>query len=263
MAGKSPPSGGSGNKRRGADGSRQSARERSAALQAEQKREERRRTFLVQGGVVVAVVLVVVIATVAVLISRDDDAAGGDAPAGFNAAGGVEVGDADAAVTLTLVEDFACPHCKQFEESNASLFEGYQSGSDVLVEYRPIAFLDRVSTDDYSSRALNAAACVVADDPDSWSSIHRLLFANQPAEGGPGLSDDQLVDLAVEAGADEASVSTCIEDGTYDGWVESTTESTMDEPFFSGTPTVLVDGEKVEDVSADGIEAAVQNALGQ
>ena len=205
---------------------KQQARARAAALRAEQQRKERRRSLAIQGVVVAVVGLIVVGVTVGVLKQRDEKAASESAPTGFDASGAVVVGAASAPVKVTLVEDFACPHCQAFESANKDLFESYADGEDVSLEYRPIAFLDRASTDEYSSRALNAAACVVADDPANWSSIHQLLYANQPAEGGSGLTDDQLTDLAVQAGADESPVATCIEDRSYDGWVQATTSRT-------------------------------------
>ena len=240
---------------------KQQSRDRAAAVIAEQKKKERRRSLLIQAGVVAVVALIVIGTTVAILGSRDDQAESVGPPAGFNDNGGIVLGDATAPVTLTVVEDFACPHCQAFEEANADLLDSFIGGSEVKVEFRPIAFLDQVSTDEFSSRALNATACVVEDEAANFAQMHRLLYANQPAEGGPGLTDDQLIDLAVQAGAEETTVSTCITGRAHDNWVEATTNRTTDEQWFSGTPTVLVNGALVEDLSADGIQAAVDAAL--
>ncbi|CAN5153144.1 MAG: DsbA family protein [Nocardioides sp.] len=240
---------------------KQHSRDRAAAIVAERKRKDRRRSLLIQAGVVAVVAIIVIGTTIAILQKRDDQAALASPPTGFNDDGGVVLGDSTAPVTLTLVEDFACPHCQAFEDANADLLDSFIDGSEVRVEFRPIAFLDQVSTDEFSSRALNATACVVEDDAANFADMHRLLFANQPAEGGPGLTDDQLIDLAVQAGADQAAVTTCITDRAEDDWVEATTNRTTDEDWFSGTPTVLVDGTVVEDLSADGIQAAVDAAL--
>ena len=64
-----------------------------------------------------------------------------------------------------------------------------------------MAFLDRASTTNYSSRALDAAAAVVDTAPGSFQAFHDLLYANQPEEGSAGLTDAQLLDYAVQAGA--------------------------------------------------------------
>lgn len=239
---------------------KQQARERATALRAEQKRRERRRSLAIQGGVVAVAALIVIGTTIAILQQKDQQAAGERPPAGFSADGTIFAGSSSAPVTVTLIEDFACPRCKEFEATNKELFDTYVGGDDVRLEYRPIAFLDRVSTDEYSSRALNAAACAVADDPDNWTSIHQLLYDNQPAEGGPGLSDEELTTLATQAGADEPAARSCIKDRAHDGWGGATTSRTTSESYFSGTPTVLVDGSKIDDVSATGIQAAVDAA---
>ena len=245
-------------------------------MRAEEASRARRRSLLVQGGLVAVVLLVVVGITAAVLSQRQDDttASSGSSsssgssgssstPAGFTPDGVVSVGSDQAPVTLTLVEDFACPACQAFEAANASLFESYAGGDEVRLDYRPIAFLDRVSTDGYSSRALNAAACVVDADEADWPAMHDALYASQPAEGGPGLSEDELVSLAVGAGADEQDVRSCIADDTFGSWVESTTASVTDQSWFTGTPTVLVNGEPLDDVSTAGIQQAVEDARGE
>ena len=54
------------------------------------------------------------------------------------------------------------------------------------MEYRPLGFLDSRSTTNYSSRAANAAACVVNESPEKYSDFVNVLFAKQPAEGGAG-----------------------------------------------------------------------------
>ncbi|WP_203338333.1 thioredoxin domain-containing protein [Nocardioides limicola] len=226
------------------------------------------RSALIQVAVILGLIIVVAGVAVAVLKLRDGSTAADPttppstaAPAGFTAAGGVEVGNPEAPVTLTVIEDFACPHCQVFAISNAGLLGDYADGDDVLVEYRPVAFLDRASTDEYSSRALNAAACVVNEDESLWSQMHLQLMANQPASGGPGLTDAQLLEVARMAGADEDAVATCIAERDYADWVRATTEKMLDQDFFTGTPTVLVDGEPVDDISSAGVEAAVAAAL--
>jgi protein-disulfide isomerase len=236
------------------------ARAKSEQLRAEQAAAQRRRSILVQLLVVAGVAVVVVGVTLAVLANRDDTTTPQSAPSGVNADGGIYVGDPSAPVTLTMIEDFQCPACKQFETLNKELLDSYATGSEVRLEYRPISILDRMSTTDYSSRALNAAACFVATNPDQWRAYHGLLFDNQPPEQSAGLTDDALISLAVQAGAAKGDVASCINNGTYDDWGQSTTKANTSLPFFEGTPTVLVNGVKVETPSPEAIEAAVKEA---
>jgi hypothetical protein len=59
-------------------------------------------------------------------------------------------------------------------------------------------FLDAVSTTGYSTRA------VAASDAGMFHEYTRTLFEHQPPEGGPGLTDGQLVELGQEIGISDA-----------------------------------------------------------
>ena len=116
------------------------------------------------------------------------------------------------------------------------------------------------ANNDYSTRALNAAAAVVdTAGPDAYQKFHDLLFANQPPEGGSGLTNDQLVEYAGQAGATGSAVQADILELTYGDWVKTVTDQASKDGV-TGTPTVIVDGTKLTDLSPDGLTAAVQAA---
>ncbi len=221
------------------------ASERVKAMQAQQAAaERRRRTFLV-GGIVAVVIVAVVGIGIAVQSSRSADTGPASAPAGVTADNGVLRGKDGAAVHVVVYEDFQCPVCRAFEENVGPTLTSYVDQGTVQIEYRPIAFLDRASTTDYSSRALGTAACALdAGGPAVFAKLHDLLFANQPAEGSAGLTDAKLADLAAEAGADRSTVTSCQSDGTYVGWVAAVTDQASKDGV-NGTPTYFVDGKKV------------------
>ena len=187
---------------------RTSTAERAAAALRQQEAIERRRQFAMVGSVIA--VLVIIGGATWFAISRGDTTgetvAASDTPANTDGYA-VVVGDAAAPTTLTFYEDPQCPACQQFESTvNADVNQGIADGK-VKVEYRIVSFLDRASTNEYSSRAANALF-VVADTagPEAFKKFHDLLYENQPAEGSAGPDDDQLIAWAVEAGADEAAV---------------------------------------------------------
>lgn len=233
-------------------------RAQAKAIREAEARRQRRNKILTQVGVLVVVAAIAVAVTIGIMKATEPDKVA--APKGFSDNGSITEGNPDAKVTVTLVEDFACPHCAALHAASKDLIEGYADGDDVKVEYRPVGFLDQMSTDEYSSRALNAAVCVVQDDPRNWTAMHDALFENQPAEGGKGLSDDELVALAVKAGADEGSVSTCIDDNKNEKWVDYTSHEITNEKGFGGTPRVKVNGDDIA-ATPDAIKAAVQDAL--
>ena len=245
-------------KKRSENPSRSAAARKAADMMKAQQAQARRRTVLIQVAVAVVAVVAVLAVTIAVLTAQD----GGEpaaSPPQVDDQGALLLGNPEAPVTVQVVEDFQCPVCQAFEQTNADLLTSYLQGDDVNVAYRGIAFLDRASSTRYSSRALNASACVMEEGDDVWARFHGSLFEQQPPEGGEGLSDDQLVKLAEAAGASEAAVRPCIEDETYADWVTSTTEL-AGEDGVDGTPTVFVNGDEVDSVDTAGLQAAVDAA---
>jgi protein-disulfide isomerase len=237
---------------------RSEAARKAAEMMKAQQAKDRRRTIAIQAGVAAAAVIAVLLVTVAYLSSTEDDAPSAT-PAAVNDRGAFVVGNPDAPVTVEVVEDFQCPACRAFEETASDLLASYAEGDDVNVAYRGIAFLDRASSTNYSSRALNTSACVMEEGEDVWTAFHQAMFEQQPPEGGEGLTDDALVDIAVDAGASEDVVRPCVEDQTYADWVESTTQQAGDDGV-NGTPTVFVDGEKLDETTPEAIQAAVEEA---
>jgi protein-disulfide isomerase len=245
-----------------ADTTRRTSRERLASRRAAEaaaraRAERRRRTVL--GGVVAAVV--VVIALVVIVVQTQRTATSPDAAAPANSDGTViSVGSTDAPVTVDLYEDFQCPNCKTFEDESGNTLAQLVADGTVQARYHGMAFLDTSANDDYSTRALNAAAVVVATaGPDAFQTFHDLLFANQPAEGGSGLTDDQLVAYANQAGASGGTVEQDIRDLRYGDWVATATDQASKDGV-TGTPTVFVDGTKLADLSPDGLTAGVAAA---
>jgi protein-disulfide isomerase len=221
-----------------------STAERAAAALRAHQAAERRRRFLVVGAVVA--VLLVIGGLTWVAISRDDTTGKAVEQSGTpgNTDGyAVVVGQDDAPVTMKFYEDPQCPICQQFEAAVGEQVESAIAEGKVKVEYHVVSFLDDASENEYSSRAANALY-VVADaaGPEAFATYHQLLYENQPAEGTAGPDDDQLVEWAVEAGADEDAVREPIEDKIYEQWITNATDQ-MSQDGVTGTPGVFVDGQ--------------------
>lgn len=242
---------------------RREAAERIRAMQAEQARRERRRRSVIVASVVIVLIAAIVGIGIAVQANRNSAVTGGTAvaPSGANASFGIYRGDASAPVTVTVYEDFQCPYCKAFEQQvGPTLLKDIDKG-EIRVEYRPIAFLDSASTTKYSTRALETAACALDNGgPAVFAKLHDLLYLNQPEEGSAGLSDDQLADLAKQAGADKAAVSQCQAKGTYAKWVAQATDQSSKDGV-NGTPTYLVDGKKVTFTQAESPTTTLTNLI--
>lgn len=181
-------------------------------------------------------------------------------PANLGDDNSVVVGEDSAPVTVAIYEDFQCPTCAKFESANREQLADWVADGDVQIQYRPVAFLDSYSTDNYSTRATNAAGAVVNADPDAFQDFHDLLFENQPDEGGAGLTDDELISYAVEAGVSEDDVRDAVENQTYADWAAQITEDASTAEV-AHTPTVLVDGTALDEVTKKALKSAVEAAL--
>jgi protein-disulfide isomerase len=143
-------------------------------------------------------------------------------------------------VKVVLYIDFICPVCKNFETQYNDQLTSLRNDGKITVEYRPLGFLDSRSTTNYSSRAANAAACVANTAPEKYSDYFNALFAQQPAEGSAGLSDNDLKKMASDMGVD---INSCVDDKTYRPFVKFTTKEAA-AIGVTGTPTVFVDGKQ-------------------
>jgi protein-disulfide isomerase len=192
-------------------------------------------------------VIAVLLVAIAAVASRSgaDDAAGGGAGAGVapaNTAASGWVGLGDGPVTVGIYFDYLCPACGAFEEANGADLDRMLKAGEISVELRPMSFLDRLSAGTaYSTRAANALATVVDADLDSAWEFHRALYRHQPAEGEPGLTDEEIAAIAVQAGASSA-VADRLTEGRFEDWVASRTEQAFAEGV-EGTPTITIDGE--------------------
>ena len=209
---------------------------------AQAKREARRRILTIVA--VVAVMVIIVGGAVGISLLNKKDV---EAVAAGSSEYGVTIGDEDAPHTVIIYEDFLCPFCGALEAETRDDLADLAADGKVLVEYRPFDLLSQ-SYGDYPIRAASAFALVTEKaGPEVGKKFHDLLFENQPSEQNPdSVSNDDLVDLAVEAGAEEADVRDGIESVSHKDWVAKATAEAQ-AANITGTPTVLLDGEVFDD----------------
>lgn len=235
------------NKREG----KRSARERLQRERVADKAREKRRRALVAGAVVAGVLgLVGAGGLVAAEIGeRSEAGAAGpvSAPSGANGDDNlaITVGAQDAPSTLTVWEDFRCPACAQFENAYRSTIHELEKSGELKVEYHLATLIDGNMGGSGSLRAANAAAC--AQDAGKFAPYHDLLYANQPPETDDAFArNGRLLELADKVDGLRAApgFEKCVKDGTHDDWVDKSAEA-FRKGDFSGTPTVLLNGEAV------------------
>ncbi|GAB3269528.1 hypothetical protein GCM10027449_03750 [Sinomonas notoginsengisoli] len=153
---------------------------------------------------------------------------------------GVEASAKGEPVKVVMYVDFICPICKQFEDTYGDKLNQARNDGKITLEYRVLGFLDQQSSTNYSSRAGNAAAAVANFHPEKYADFLAALYAQQPAEGSSGLSDQKLKDIAKGLGAD---ISQAVDDKTYRPQVKYDTQLASSSGV-TGTPTVYVDGKQ-------------------
>ncbi len=253
---------------------RDAAREKARILREDQKKKDRRTKVIVQGSIILA--SVAIIAIIALIVVNSIKPAG-PGPANMASDGiqlsqgaiatqmpGLKSGadpipntrdEASGTLDIQMYVDYLCPICGQFEATNGDYISSLLDNGGTTVEIHPIAILDRLSQGTkYSTRAVNAAACMADNSPNQFYAFHNLLFANQPAENSSGLSDDELVALTVQAKVEKAdAVASCIRNQSFKAWASAATARALNGPIpnsnvdkVTGTPTIIVNGVKYE-----------------
>jgi protein-disulfide isomerase len=150
---------------------------------------------------------------------------------------GVALGRGPATVHAFL--DFGCPASRAFELSSGEALRTMATDGLLTLVVHPMTLQDGASTDRYSSRAASAAAC--AADSGRFMDYAQVLLEHQPPEGGPGLTDDELVQLAAGIGLCDRGFARCVLDHRYVTWADRVTRRAL-ERGVRGTPTILVQG---------------------
>lgn len=205
--------------------------------------------------IVVGILIVVAVVVAAgVLFPRGST---GTASASYSASTSdavITAGQPSAPVTVDVYVDYLCSHCERFEQRYGDELTTALNNGQVSARFHPVTILNgRSDPPGYSIRAANAALCSVP--AGIFPAYSHKLFAEQPSMGSAGLSDDQLIAFGTELGA-SGDFADCVRSGSNVQAVAAATQAAATDPVLSGdggfgTPTVVVDGRKI-DVSNGG-----------
>jgi protein-disulfide isomerase len=258
---------------------RDAARQKAKALREQNQKKAKRSKLVIQISVVlVALGIVGGVAAVIAIEAANRVAAPvvDDAPKNLSEFGGLKIGvglqafTADKTPTpeasetkapeIIVYVDYQCPICQAFDLPNSAQIRSWVDTGAATLEIRPISFLDRASLNEYSSRAANAAFCVANFEPDSYFDMHSNLMINQPPEGQEGLDDNELFKVAEQSGAGTNEVKGCIQNKSFADYIEQHTQNVLNTPqqgvSVTGTPTVLVNGNKFSWATGDELVSA-------
>ncbi len=229
-------------------------RARAEQLKAEREaaaRASERRTRLLIAIAVLAAIALVAVAVVATRSSTGENAA---VPTGVTAPDGpASFVDEGAPVVMDEWVDFACPACKSFNDNLAPTINQLVEEGELQVLYHPLSFLGPGSV-----RAANAFGCAV--DQGQTHEYYDALFTLQGTSSDP-FTDENLIALGQEIGIESDEFATCVNDGTYDGWVDNVAATQLDNGV-TGTPTIFLNGELVDlpDFTPESLLAAIDAA---
>lgn len=220
---------------------------RKAAQQQVKAQERRTASFIAIGAAAVLLLfggIVYFIIQQSAIPSLED----AHSPQGADLTGGILIGQdglpggeapADAP-RVDVYEDFMCPICAQFEDINKEDLDALREAGEIQMYVHPISILDRYSQGSkYSTRSANAAATVADAAPEHFLEFVELMYQNQPAEGTTGLSDDEIEEIAIEAGV-PADVAATLDEGEFTKWVIAASDQSSKDGV-PGTPAVMVD----------------------
>jgi protein-disulfide isomerase len=227
----------------------------AARMVREQIAAEKRRKRMIW-TTVIAVFGVALVGMVGWMLFLNHEASEVHTPANANSAGNAIVTGSGPVVVEDYI-DFICPHCKTFHDETSAAVQQLIAENKITFVQHPVAYLDRFSSNKYSTRASAASAC--ASDGGKFQEYVDVLFANQPAEGGPGPTDAQLIELGKGIGLGD-DFAACVKDKRYVAWTGKVSDDAT-EAGITGTPTVFVNGKKIQGGSA-AILAAVAAASG-
>jgi len=142
-----------------------------------------------------------------------------------------------AKVAIVEFSDFECPYCQTFfNDTFDQIVKNYVDNNKVIFVYRnlPLAFHEPAAT-----KEANAALCVKnLKDNSAYFEMARLIY-NNSGLNGKGISNDDLIKFAKQAGADQSKFEECLNSNQYNETVQKDVDA-AGQVGISGTPSFVV-----------------------
>jgi len=138
---------------------------------------------------------------------------------------------------VDIWEDFQCPVCARFEQTNSDYLEKIIEEKKAKVVFHTLSFLGPES-----ALSANAAAC--ASDENKFLGFHKAFYQRQPAENSGAITVDYLVSLGESIGITSEKFKNCVANLDYKDWVNNVATSGS-EKNINSTPTVLINGKEI------------------
>jgi protein-disulfide isomerase len=164
-------------------------------------------------------------------------------------------GKADAKVVVTEYSDLQCPACLSFfETTEKPLKQNYEGQIKFVYKHFPLR-----RPHPNAQRAAEASEAASAQGK-FWE-YHDLLFSRQTAEATTW-NTDKLTSYAKELGLDTEKFKKELQDRTYKNLVNKYEKEALDKNY-TGTPTIEVNGKRIENPTYENIEEEIKKILGE
>lgn len=184
------------------------------------------------------------------------EAAAGDAPATALVPRDFTLGDANAKVKIVEYASYTCPHCANFHDTVfGKLKAEYIDTGKVHFTLREVYF------DRYGFWAGMIARC---DDNKRYEGISDMIFAKQRewlASDDPSVVMNNLRTIGLTAGLTNEQLDACTSNEAFGEEMLKQFEANMAADSVTGTPTVIIDGVKVENWAWDNLKSLLDAKL--
>ena len=207
------------------------------------KQRERRQQMIIVGTLVGIVVVVIAIILWGIINAPPD-------VSDERLAQEAVRGNANATVQIVEYGAYGCHACQSLAESQ-TIENIVNSNSNVQFIFRNVPI---ISENDRAGAEV--AQCALDQGQDQFWAIHDAIFELETDEYIDA-SEDDLIELAGEAGVNTTALETCLDERTHERTVDHW-EGQGRRAQITSTPTLFVNGQRVDTAS---LEAAVQAAL--
>lgn len=169
----------------------------------------------------------------------------------------VVLGSADAPVTLIEYASYTCPHCADFHERVfVNLKRDYIDTGKVKFILREVYF------DKFGLWGGQIAQC--AGDMKYYG-IADMLYSEQKkwiGDGKEATIAENLRKIGLRAGLSKEQIETCLNDTARAERMVVTFQKHMQDDQIEGTPTMVIDGQKYDNMAYDDLKKILDAKLG-
>jgi protein-disulfide isomerase len=157
---------------------------------------------------------------------------------------GISQGQPNAPVVMMEFADFQCPGCGQFARFSKPLVKDYIDNGTVR-----FVWYDFPLTNIHPNAVLASRAGRCANEQNQFWTYHDVVFANQARWSESTDAADLFIAYAEQAGLDRGAFTQCLRSEKYQKEVSESFQlgTTLG---VSGTPTLFVNGKRVETPSS-------------